>query len=324
MTEMEPHSESASRPTTTMSESRPRRGSALFWGFLGGCLMLFAALTAGGIVVSQIFDSDDDGFSLPAGSRVAVIPVEGVIDGSRDVIEALHRYRDQNNVRAIVIRINSPGGSVVPSQEIFEEIRKTRKESGKPIVASLDSVAASGGYYIAVGCDRIVANPGSLTGSIGVIAQWFNVEGLVKWARLKPETLMSGSLKDAGSPYRDMSAEERAYLQNIVSQLHQQFVEAVAEGRRGKMSRAEIERIADGRVFVGQEARTLKLVDDLGNLQDAVQIAANLAGIKGTPRVLYPKPRRPGLLDLFSDSEAATKVIERFTSRGYEFLYRWY
>lgn len=324
MTEMEPHIEPASRPTTTMNESGPRRGSALFWGFLGGCLLLFAALTAGGIVVSQMFDSDDDDFSLPAGSRVAVIPVEGVIDGSREVIDALHRYRDQNNVRAIVIRINSPGGSVVPSQEIFEEIRKTRKESGKPIVASLDSVAASGGYYIAVGCDRIVANPGSLTGSIGVIAQWFNMEGLVKWARLKPETLMSGSLKDAGSPYRDLSAEERAYLQKIVSQLHQQFVEAVAEGRRGKMSRAEIERIADGRVFVGQEARTLKLVDDLGNLQDAVQIAANLAGIKGTPRVLYPKPRRPGLLDLFSDSEAATKVIERFTSRGYEFLYRWY
>lgn len=324
MTETGSQSQPTSPAIPPVNESRSRGGSAWFWGLLGGCLLLFVLLTVGSVVVTQVFDADDDDFVLQTGSRVAVIPVEGIIDESRDIIETLHRYRDQNNVRAIVIRINSPGGSVVPSQEIFEEIRKTRRESGKPIVASLDSVAASGGYYIAVGCDRIVANPGSLTGSIGVIAQWFNMEGLLNWARLKPETLMSGSLKDAGSPYRDLSPEERTYLQNIVSQLHRQFVEAVAEGRRGKMSRAEIEQVADGRVFVGEEARKLKLVDDLGNLQDAVQIAANLAGIRGTPRVLYPKPRRPGLLDLFRDSEAASKMIDRLTARGYEFLYRWY
>jgi protease IV len=330
MTEFEPSSPPAPEApqppppqhVTVLTERRPRRGSAIFWGFLGGCITLFVLITIVAAAVSY-WGSDDTVATWQAGAKIAVIPIDGEILESREFIDALHRYRDQSGIRAIVVRINSPGGAVVPSQEIFEEIRKVRKDSGKPVVASMDSVAASGGYYIAVGCDRIVANPGTITGSIGVIAQWFNVQGLLQWARLKPETLISGPMKDAGSPYRDLSPEERAYLQSIVTQLHQQFVTAVAEGRTGKLSKADVERLADGRVYTGEEAHRLKLVDDLGNLQDAVQIAANLAGIRGTPRVLYPRPKRPGLIELFSDSEAE-KILQRISSGAYNFLYRWY
>src|SRR5688572_7530108 len=236
MTEFEPSSppppEAPQPPPaqhiTVLEERRPRRGSAIFWGFLGGCVTLFVLLTVVAAAVSY-WGSDDTVSSWQAGAKIAVIPIDGEILESREFIDALHRYRDQSGIRAIVVRINSPGGAVVPSQEIFEEIRKVRKDSGKPVVASMDSVAASGGYYIAVGCDRIVANPGTITGSIGVIAQWFNIEGLIRWAKMKPETLTSGPMKDAGSPYRDLSPEERAYLQNIVTQLHQQFVQAVTE-----------------------------------------------------------------------------------------------
>lgn len=306
------------------AEGKPRRGSVVFWGFLGGCLVLFLGFTVLVAVASQWEFATDR--PVLKGSRVAVLPIDGAIMQSRETIDTLHRYRDQRWVRAIVVRINSPGGAVVPSQEIFEEIRKVRRDSGKPVVASLDGVAASGGYYIAAACDRIVANPGTLTGSIGVIAQWFNMEGLLNWARLKPETLTSGSMKDAGSPFRSVSPEERAYLQNIVTQLHGQFVNAVAVGRQGKLTRTEVERLADGRVFTGEEALQLKLVDDVGNLQDAVQIAANLAGIRGTPRVFYPRPRRPSLVELFRESRTATanQVLERISNGAYSFLYRWY
>lgn len=305
----------------------PRRSHGLFWGFLGGCLVLFLGITILGAVVTQwSTNRERGGWERVAwvGQRVAVLPVDGVIEESRDTIDTLHRYAENRSIRAIVVRINSPGGAVVPSQEIFKEIRKVRKESGKPIVASLDSVAASGGYYIAVACDRVVANPGTLTGSIGVIAQWFNLEGLLNWARLKPETLTSGPMKDAGSPFRGTSPEEREYLQNIITQLHRQFVEAVAEGRHGKLSRAEVEKLADGRIYTGEEAHRLKLVDDLGNLQDAIQIAGNLAGIRGTPRVYYPRPRRPSLIELLGQSRAAERVLKRISGGAYNFLYRWY
>jgi protease-4 len=321
MSDIEPQPQPQPSPEPTARE--PRRSGVVFWGFLGGCLVLFLGLTVLAALASQ-WEFSGQRIALP-GSRVAVLPIEGPITASRDTIETLHRYRDQNGVRAIVVRINSPGGAVVPSQEIFEEIRKVRK-AGKPVVASLDGVAASGGYYIAAACDRIVANPGTLTGSIGVIAQWFNIEGLLHWVRLKPETITSGSMKDAGSPFRSISPEERAYLQSIVTQLHQQFVNAVAEGRKGKLSRAEVEKLSDGRVFTGEEALQMKLVDDVGNLQDAVQIAANLAGLRGTPRVFYPRPRRPSLVELFRESRAATtdEVLERISGGAYSFLYRWY
>lgn len=283
-------------------------------------LAVTGILFLGGVAMAVRGDSG----SVSFGDKVAIIPIDGEIRDARDTVEAIHKYAESSAVRAIVMRINSPGGAIAPSQEIYEEIRNTRRRSGKPIVASLDSVAASGGFYIASACDDIVANPGSITGSIGVILEWMDVHDLLTWAKLKNEAITSGTMKSAGSPYRPMTDAERGYFQRIVTQLHQQFVKAVAEGRKGKISVSEVARLADGRVFTGEEALTLRLVDRLGNLDDAVLSAGKLAGLKGRPSTLYPRRRRGALIDLFSGEDDASTLVQRVLSGGAaRFQYRW-
>jgi protease-4 len=303
----------------------PRKKSGVgtfFFGVFSGCLigLFIFFFIAVFISASRSQTSSRDFFST---QKVAIVPIEGEIFEARETIDALHRYADSAMVRAIVMRINSPGGAIAPSQEIYEEIRKVRAKYRKPIVASLDSVAASGGFYIATACDQIVSNPGSITGSIGVILQWMEIKDLLTWAKMKPETIMSGAMKDTGSPYRDLTDAERAYLQRITSQLHTQFIHAVAVGRKGKISEAAVARIADGRIFTGEEALALKLVDRLGNLDDAVNLAARLAGVRGKPGTIYPKRRKPTLLDLLSDTTDSESLIDRALSRRAGFLYRW-
>lgn len=308
--------------TEPVTPPQPRQKSSVgtfFFGAFSGCLIglvLFSVLAA--IVTSMRGGTSELGIN-----KVAVVPIEGEIFEARDTLDALHRYADSSTVKAIVMRINSPGGAVAPSQEIYEEIRKVRASSGKPIVASLDNVAASGGYYIASACDEIVANPGSITGSIGVILQYMEIKDLVAWAKLKPETITSGTMKDAGSPYRDLTEPERAYLQRITSQLHQQFIRAVFEGRRGRIKQDELGRIADGRVFTGEEAMSLKLVDRLGNLNDAVNVAGRLAHIRGTPSMLFPRKKRPTLFDFLTDTTESKTLVDRVVNRRAAFLYRW-
>jgi protease-4 len=302
---------------------RPKsRAGAFVFGAFSGCLVVLALVFFVGVVVAV--SGGDSGQLKFSTNKVAVVPIDGEILDARETLEALHKYADNSLVRAIVVRIDSPGGAIAPSQEIYEAIRKIRQQSGKPVVASLDSVAASGGFYIAVGCDRIVANPGSITGSIGVIMQWMDMKDLLTWARLKPETITSGAMKAAGSPYQQLTAAERQYLQNIVTELHGQFVRAVAEGRKGKISAAEVARIADGRVFTGEQALSLKLVDDIGNFDDAVKVAADLAGIHGKPVVIYPRKHPSGLLGLLSGSNDSEAAIQRILGgRTPRFLYRW-
>lgn len=304
--------------------SPARKAHPAFWILIGVAVVLFVVMTMLTTAVA-VFSENRQATTAwwSPGDKVGIVPVEGDIFDATNTIEQLRSYGENKRVKAIVVRINSPGGAIVPSQEIFAEIRRIRGESGKPIVASIDSVAASGGYYIAVACDRIVANPGSLTGSIGVILQWLNLEDLVKWAKVKPETLTSGSLKDTGSPFRPVTEVERAYLQNIVSQLHRQFVRAVAEGRKGKLTEAEVAKLADGRVFTGEEARRLRLVDDLGNLHDAVMMAGEMAGIDGEPDTIYPRPEDKGLLDVLVGSSRAEQIMNHVLSRKPQILYRW-
>jgi protease-4 len=300
-----------------------RKSHPVFWTIVGVAVVLFIMVSVISAVLAVV--STDREFStawLP-GAKIGIVPVEGEIYEASSTIDELQRYAENRNVKAIVVRINSPGGAIVPSQEIFSEIRRIRQESGKPIVASLDSVAASGGYYVAAACDRIVANPGSITGSIGVILQWLNLEDLVKWARLRQETLTSGDMKDIGSPYRQMTETERAYLQSLVSQLHSQFVRAVAEGRKGKLTQAEVERLADGRVFTGEEAKRLRLIDDIGNLHDAVLLAAELAGVDGEPELIYPRREDRGILDILVGSARADQIMNKVLSRKPQILYRW-
>jgi protease-4 len=320
-----PEPEPVERRTAPPSPPPAKRGRGLFWGLLGGCLVLFVLMTVAGAAIAAVGHTSGEWWKI--GPKVAVVPIEGEIFESRETVDELRGYAEDAAVRAIVVRINSPGGAVVPSQEIFAEIRRLRADTGKPIVASLDSVAASGGYYIASACETIVSNPGTITGSIGVILQWFNMEELVKWARLEPQTITAGAMKDAGSPFRDLSPEERAYIQRITDQLHRQFIGAVAEGRKGKLTRSEVERLADGRVFTGEEAMQLKLVDQLGTLQDAIALAGRRGGIAGDPRVIYPRPERPGLLDVLAgDASIGTMVKKVIGNPAGEtrFLYRWY
>ncbi|MFN2238327.1 MAG: signal peptide peptidase SppA [Thermoanaerobaculia bacterium] len=311
---------------------RSGTGRGLFWGILGGCLGLFVLLTALGAIAAVLGTQGrgtarGDAAFWKFGAKVAIVPIEGEIFEARETVDLLRDYAENDSVRAIVVRINSPGGAIVPSQEIHDEILRIREETGKPVVASMDSLAASGGYYIAVACEPIMANPGSITGSIGVIAQWFNMEGLMQWARLRPETITSGEMKDSGSPFKPMSDEDRIYFQNLIDGLHSQFVDAVAEGREGKLDRESVAQLADGRVYTGQQALELKLVDQLGTLHDAVIVAARQAGIKGEPRTIYPRERTPGLLDLLVDGKSAGTFVDTILREklgGTRILYRWY
>lgn len=226
---------------------------------------------------------------LPTGGpKVAVVELEGIIlDGSAAVRE-LRERADDPSIKAVVLRINSPGGVVAPTQEIFTAIQRVRK-GGKPVVASLGAVAASGGYYVATAADRIYANPGTLTGSIGVIMQMANLEGLLKKVGVEYVVVKAGSYKDVGNIARTMSPEERRMLQALLDDVYSQFVDAVAEGRG--LDRKEVLAFADGRIYSGQQALGLKMVDELGGFEDAVEAAGKLANIPGRPRVIYPRKK---------------------------------
>jgi len=227
-----------------------------------------------------------------------LITIEGVILDSKEVIGQLEKHQTNPSVKAIVLRINSPGGGVAPSQEIYEEVVKTREVGKKPVVASMGSLAASGGYYIASAADVIVANPGSVTGSIGVLVQVPNISGLLQKIGVRSVVVKSGEHKDLASPTREMTEAERDILQRLLDDVHDQFIDVVAKTR--KLDRKKVEALADGRIFSGREAKSLGLVDQLGNLQDAIYRAANLAGIQGKPIVIQERKRRFLLLDLLN------------------------
>lgn len=225
---------------------------------------------------------------VPIGEKVALIRVEGVILDSKDVIDELNTYAKDSSVKAVVLRVNSPGGAVAPAQEIYKEIIKLKKMN-KKVVVSMGSVAASGGYYIACPADKIVANPGTLTGSIGVIMEIPNIEGLMKKIGVETQIIKSGKHKDIASVFKSMTDEERKILQSVLDDVHDQFIRAVAESRG--MEYGYIKKLADGRIFTGKKAKEWGLVDTLGNLDDAIKLAGKLSGIKGEPRVVTKKEK---------------------------------
>lgn len=255
-----------------------------------------------------------------SGDMVGIIEVQGIIVDSSEFITQLHDFRDNDKIKAVVLRIDSPGGVVGPSQEMYEEIKKFTQK--KKLVVSMGSLAASGGYYIAAPANLIVANPGTVTGSIGVIMKLSNIQGLLGKVGLNSFVLKSGKFKDSGSPIRPMTKADREILQGIIDSMHGQFVKAVAEGR--KVPVEEIRKIADGRIFSGEQALRLKLVDRLGNLQDAVAEAGKLAGIKGEPELVYPPEKKKSLLEFIiegtSDKIANKLKLESGISARYELL----
>ena len=226
---------------------------------------------------------------LPTGGpKVAVVEIEGIIVDGAAAVRELREHADNPSIKAVVLRVNSPGGVVAPTQEIFAAIQRARK-AGKPVVASLGAVAASGGYYVAVAADRIYANPGTLTGSIGVVMQLANLEGLLKKVGVDYVVVKAGAYKDVGNFARTMSPEERKMLQALLDDVYSQFVEAVSEGRG--LEKKDVLAFAEGRIYSGQQALALKMVDELGGFEEAVEAAGKLANISGRPKLVYPRKK---------------------------------
>ena len=238
---------------------------------------------------------------IPGSKSVGVVEIEGVIADSKDLLDQLIDDRDDDSVKAIVLRIDSPGGAVGPSQEIYREVLRIREK--KPVIVSMGGVAASGGYYIACAGTKVFANEGTLTGSIGVIMDFVNVQGLLEWMRLRSRVIKSGKFKDIGSPTRDMTREEADLLQNLVDDVKEQFVEAIVKGRGeanpALVTATRVRALADGRIFSGRQAKDLGLVDELGNFRDAVSAAATMGGITGEPNLVYPRKKRTTFFDMF-------------------------
>lgn len=254
--------------------------------------------------------------SLGRGEKVAVVKLEGVITDTTELSKEFRDLEERDDIKAIVLRIDSPGGTVGPSQEIHSEILRLKKK--KPVVASLGAIAASGGFYAAVAADKIVANPGTLTGSIGVIAEFITAEDLLSKLGVKGYVVKSGKYKDTGSPLRKMNEEELGVLQNVIDDVNGQFIKAVAEGRGLKAD--YVRKIADGRILSGAQAKEKGLIDKLGDLTDAIDLSAELAGIKGKPEVVYMEKR--GLTvwkAIFGDTDAATRITELFS--GLKIMY---
>lgn len=266
-------------------------------------IIITGMLTATFISLAFILAIWSDDQTRFIGEKVGVVEINGAIIDSRAVIEQLKKFREHDVIKAIVIRINSPGGAVAPSQEIYKEVMRTREF--KRVIASMGTVAASGGYYIAAGADGIVANPGTITGSIGAIMGYTNFEELLRKLGLLPVVIKSGPYKDVGSPARTMTKEEKGLLQEVVSKIHQQFIHAIAEGR--KLEAAQVELIADGRIFSGEQAKELGLVDRMGNLEDALRWAGELGGIQGEVIPIYAKDEELPFLRYFLES--AVKII---------------
>jgi protease-4 len=278
-------------------------GKKVFFIVLIALGVLLFAVSMVAVVWTSV--SQSSGVEVSYGKYVGLIEVNGPIVSSEEIVNLIKKYRDNSAIKAMVLRVNSPGGGAAASQEIYQAIKNARET--KPVVCSMGEVAASGGYYIACACDTVLANPGTLTGSIGVIMEFMVAEELIKKVGLKFEVLKAGQNKDVGSPFRSMTPEEKALMQGMLDDVHSQFIEMVAGDR--KLDPDSVKSIADGRVFTGRQALSLKLVDKLGTLEDAVKLAADMSGLKEKPKIFKERKRKPGLLDLLLDGmEQATNL----------------
>ncbi|MBC8199419.1 MAG: signal peptide peptidase SppA [Desulfobacterales bacterium] len=293
-----------------------RRHPYLFFILIFSSIMVTAFIGLSLVFMLATKDADFDDLLKSGGEKVGIVELTGNITSSKDIIHSLKRFRENSSIKAIVIRIDSPGGAVGPAQEIFREIRKTVKT--KKVIASMGAVAASGGYYIAAGADGIVANPGTITGSIGVIMGFVNFQDLLHKIGMVPVVVKSGQYKDIGSPVREMTKDERSILQNLSNRIHKQFIVDIANGRG--MDLSKVEGIADGRIFTGEEAKNLGLIDRLGNLEDAIEWAGRMGGIKGKISAVYAPKKKFSILKFIAESsvkEIANMMINPSLYTGY-------
>jgi protease-4 len=301
-----------------MAERRSRVWLWLLFG--GGAFLLFVAAVFTLVYLS--FGGNDEESFGGFGEKIAVVDLDGVILYPKQVVPQLKKFADDDSIKAIIIHVNSPGGGVAASEEIYREVKRIRDEKKKRIVASIETVGASGAYYVASATNKIYADKGSVVGSIGVIAQWVNYAELLRWAKLKDITMKAGEFKDTGNPAREMTPAEREYVQGLIDNMHTQFIQAVAEGRQQK--EADIRSIANGKVWTGEQAYSMKLVDQISDFEGAVKDTAKAVGIEGEPRLIYPaKPKRSGLDLIFGDVSDYLPSREKLLEQQVGFYYLW-
>lgn len=286
-------------------------GGAFFLFVLAVFTLVFLAFRASGGEQSSLF-----------GDKIGVVDLDGVILSPTETVEQLHKLADDDSVKAIIIHVNSPGGGVAASEEIYREVKRIRDVKKKYIVSSIETVGASGAYYVSSGTNKIYADSGSVVGSIGVIAEWVNYGDLMRWAKLKPELLKVGKFKDTGDPTRELTPEERAYMQGLIDNMYGQFVQAVADGRHTKVD--DIKSIADGRVWTGEQALGMHLIDGIGDFRTTVLETAKAVNISGEPSLVHAERERKSLLDLiFGDVTPWLPTKEKLLDQQIGFYYLW-
>jgi protease IV len=302
-----------------------RRSHTALWIVIGGGAFLLYAFVVLSLIYMTLRANGNEGAGFSGfGDRIAVVDLEGIILSPQPVAGQLKHFADDSSVKAIILHVNSPGGGVAASEEIFREVKRVREEKKKPVVVSIETVGASGAYYISSAATKIYADQGSIVGSIGVIAQWVNYGDLLKWAKLKDVVLKTGEFKDTGNPARDLTPAEKAYMQSLIDNMYGQFVQAVATGRNLKVE--DVKAIADGKVWTGQQALPMKLIDSTGDFEAAVKDTAKMVGISGEPTLVRPeKEKRMTLLDwiLGGDSSKYLPDPANMLERQVEFYYLW-
>ncbi|HEY1265174.1 MAG TPA: signal peptide peptidase SppA [Terriglobales bacterium] len=304
-----------------------KRSRLWLWILIGGGGFFLFVLAVFTLVYLTLHAGGEQATFTGFGDKIGVVDLEGVIIDPGVVVGQLKKFGDDSSIKAIILHVNSPGGGVAASEEIYREVRRIRDEKKKHIVASIQTVGASGAYYVSSATDKIYADKGSIVGSIGVIAQWVNYGDLLRWAKLKSITMKAGEFKDTGSPTRDMTPAEQAYLQSLIDDMHRQFIEAVAQGRNSdgrKVKTEDIRAIADGKVWTGEQALAMKLIDQVADFQEAVDDTAKAVGISGEPTLVRPEKDRKTLSDLlFGDVSEWLPSREKLLEQQVGFYYLW-
>jgi protease IV len=299
-----------------------RRSRTLLWILIGGGAFFLFVLAMFSLVYLTLHAGGNEAAFGGFGDRIAVVDLDGVILSPQPVVGQLKKFADDSSIKAIILHVNSPGGGVAASEEIYREVKRIREEKKKRVVVSIETVGASGAYYIASASNKIYADQGSIVGSIGVIAEWVNYGDLLKWAKLKSIVFKTGEFKDTGNPTRDLTPAEQAYLQSLIDNMFGQFVQAVADGRSMKFD--DVKAIANGKVWTGEQALSMKLIDNVGDFEAAVKDTAKSVGISGEPTLVRPEKERRTLLDLLlGDVSKYLPDREKMLEQQVGFYYLW-
>jgi protease-4 len=299
-----------------------RRSRTLLWILIGGGAFFLFVLAVFSLVYLTLHAGSSESSLGGFGDRIGVVDLDGIILSPQPVVGQLKKFGDDSSIKAIILHVNSPGGGVAASEEIYREVKRIRQEKKKKIVVSIETVGASGAYYIASASNKIYADNGSIVGSIGVIAEWVNYGDLLKWAKLKNIVLKTGEFKDTGNPARDLTPAEQAYMQSLIDNMFGQFVQAVADGRGMKFE--DVKSIANGKVWTGEQALSMKLIDNVGDFEAVVKETAKSVNISGEPTLVHPEKDRKTLLDLvLGDVSRYIPDTEKMLEQHVGFYYLW-